>query len=160
MTSKIQSKAPVDSETKTTTETDKDTSVAEKADKPKFDKEELLRIFDEMIFSGEYIEDVLIKKKLKLKFRTRSAKDTMEISKDIDSKSFTLINTLSEYRAVQNLAYSLVSYSGNDLSQMPVEERVKYVTGLPGIIVGTLSDALAKFDQKIAAAFDEGQENF
>lgn len=129
--------------------------------KPKFDKDELLGIFDEMIFSGEYSEQVVLRNgKLKLTFRARSAEDTMEISKDIDSKNFTLIATLSEYRALLNLAHSLVNYAGKDLSQSSVEERTKIIKKLPSVVVALLSEALSKFDAKIDAACAEGEANF
>jgi hypothetical protein len=129
--------------------------------KPKFDPEELLTIFDEMIFSGEYVEEISLRSgKLKIKLRSRSAEDTMAISKDIDAKNFVLISTLSEYRALMNLAYSLVSYAGKDIGAMDIKDRVSYINKLPGVIVGLLSETLNKFDQKIDAACSEGEANF
>lgn len=139
---------------------DKVTAPKAEANKPKFKKEELLAIFDEIIFSGEYIEEVAIKGKLKVKFRSRSAEDTLSISQDIDSKNFTLMTTLSEYRALQNLGYSLVSYAGNDLSKMEVKERVKFVSKLLSPVVAALSQALVDFDEKVNAACMEGEANF
>lgn len=129
--------------------------------KPKFSKEELLAIFDEMIFSGSYEEEVSLRGgKLKVTFRSRTAEETTSISKDIDGTSFNLISTLQERRALLNLAYSLVKYAGKDLSGMSAEDRVKYVGKLPTPVVGALSVALSNFDQKIDAACVEGEANF
>jgi hypothetical protein len=129
-------------------------------EQPKYSKEELLAIFDEMIFSGDYEENVTIKGKLKVIFKARSAEDTTKISKDIDAKNFTLISTLQEHRSLQNLAYSLVNYSGQDWRTLAVEDRLKKINKLPSVIVGALSQALFDFDNKISAACQEGEANF
>lgn len=141
-----------------------DPNVAQKAEstpkKPKWTPEELLVIFDEMIFSGEYVEDVTVRGKLKVTFRSRSAEDISAISRELDGKNYTLINTMQEERALLNLAYSLVAYSGRDLKNTTIEERRKLVARLPAVMVEALSNALYQFDQKIAAACEEGESNF
>ena len=72
-----------------------------------------------------------------------------------------MMATPSEYRALLNLSYSLIFYSGKDLTEVsPAEHRQKFISKLPGVIVGALSDALVKFDEKIDLACREGQENF
>lgn len=126
-----------------------------------YNKEELLAIFDEMIFSGEYVEDINLRGgKLKISFRSRSVEDTSSITRDIDVKEFKLITTLQEYRAIQNLAYSLVKYAGNDWSSLSVADRVSKINKLPAPLVGVLSAELNKFDMKIMAACEEGEANF
>lgn len=138
-----------------------ETLKADVPETPKYSKEELLSIFDEMIFSSEYTETVSLRGgKLQVVFRSRSAEDTMAISKDIDSKNFTLITTLQEHRALQNLAYSLVSFANKDLKGMTIEDRTKYIVKLPAVVVGALSESLGKFDHKISAACREGEANF
>ncbi len=128
---------------------------------PKYKKEELLAIFDEMIFSGEYIEELSLRAgKLKLSFRSRSVEDTVAITKDIDGKNFSLISTLQEHRALLNLAYSLVSYAGKDLKGMTIEDRTKFIGKLPSPVAGLISIELSKFDNKISAACEEGEANF
>jgi hypothetical protein len=134
---------------------------SKKPETPKFKKEELLAIFDEMIFEGQYVEDVALRGgKLKVRFKSRSVDDTTAISRDIDGKNFSLITTLQEHRAVLNLAYSLVSYAGQDLAARSAEDRIKFIGKLPGVIVGALSEALNRFDEKINAACVEGEANF
>lgn len=128
--------------------------------KPEFDKDELLTIFDEILFSGEYREDVLIKGKLKVTFKSRTASDTSEITKEIDKSSFNLMAALQEQRAFLNLAFSIVSYNGKDLSAAKIEDRKIFVGKLPAVVVGALSEALVKFDRKTDAACAEGELNF
>lgn len=127
---------------------------------PEFDKNELLQIFDEIIFSGEYTEEVTVKGKLKLVFKAKTAEETTEISREIDGKNFTLITTLQEHRALLNLAYSLVGYAGKDLSKVAIDERKKIINKLPAAIVATLSAELSKFDLKVDMACREGEANF
>lgn len=127
---------------------------------PEFDKDELLKIFDEIIFSGEYTEEITFKGKLKIVFKARSAEETTAISREIDGKNFALITTLQEHRALLNLAYSLVGYSGKDLSKTDVEDRKKIINKLPAVMVAALSSELSKFDLKIDMACREGEANF
>ena len=78
----------------------------------------------------------------------------------IDAKTYNLITTVQEERAMYNLAFSLLNYNGMDLSkQRPIPERFKYISKLPIFIVSSLADSLAKFDKKIDAACRE-IENF
>lgn len=128
--------------------------------KPKFKKEELLAIFDDIVFSGSFEEDIDIRGKLKVTFRSRSADDTLAISKDIDGTSFNLITTVQERRALLNLAYSLVKYQGKDLGGMAIADRLSYLGKLAAPLVGALSVSLSKFDQKVEAACVEGEANF
>lgn len=139
---------------------DQATTVIDNAAEPKYDQNELLAIFDEILFSGEYTEEVLIKGKLKVVFKTRSVEDTTAITKDIDASVSNLLSTLQETRALANLLYSLVTYNGKNLADMPIEERKKFIGKIPAVVVGAVSEALVKFDSKVAAAFTEGEANF
>jgi len=127
---------------------------------PEFDKDELLHIFDEIIFSGEYTEEINIRGKLKIVFRARSAEETTTISREIDGKNFTLITTLQEHRALLNLAYSLVGYAGKDLSKVSIDDRKAILNRLPAAMVATLSNRLSTFDLKVDMACREGEVNF
>lgn len=134
--------------------------VEETKEAPKYTPEELLQIFDTILFEGEYTEDILIKGKLKVTFRSRSAAETSEITKDIDAKQFNLISALQEYRAFLNLVYSLTHYNGKNFGSAPLEERKGLVGKLPAVVVAALSTALYEFDVKTDAACREGDANF
>lgn len=139
---------------------DKEKKETEAIEKPKYDKDELLAIFDEIIFQGEYLEDVTIRGKLKVQFRTRTAEEIEQISKVIDATSFNLISTMNESRMVLNLQYALTYYQGRDLSSLKVEDRAKFIKKLPGPVIAVLIDALFKFDDKVAEACKEVEANF
>lgn len=132
----------------------------EEPKKPEFSKEELLAVFDSIMFESYYEEDVTIKGKLKIKFRSKSTKDVTDISNLVDGKTFNLISTLQEYRAFLNVVYSIVSYNNRDLSAMKIEEKIALIEKLPSAIMGSLSAAVIKFDRKVDLACMEGEENF
>jgi hypothetical protein len=121
--------------------------------------EDLAKVLDELIFSGEYTEEVTIKNKLKVSFRTRTAEETMHVSRMLDSQDFKLLTTMQEQRAYNNLLRSLTSYQGKDLSKMEMEEKGKFIRRLPTSIIAVLSDSLAEFDRKVDLAARE-EANF
>lgn len=127
---------------------------------PKYDPEELLRIFDEMIFAGSYSETINIKGKLKVTFRTRSAEEMDAITQKIDTMSAVLVSTMMEKRSLLNLYYALTSYQGRDLSTAKFDEKVAFISKLPAAIVGMLMVTLFDFDSKINAVTKEGESNF
>jgi hypothetical protein len=127
--------------------------------KSKYTKEDLLVIFDAIMFEGEYREDITIKGRLKVTFKTRSAASTASISKDIDSKQFHLMSTMHEYRALLSIAHSITGYNDKDLSSSSLETRIAFLEKLPTVVVSALSNALVEFDIKTEAALME-QDSF
>lgn len=126
---------------------------------PTYSEEELAAIFDEIIFSGEYAEEITIKGKLKVKFRTRTTEEIEAISGILDKLQASLMTTLNEKRSVLNLQYALVAINGKEAPQK-IEEKAKYLGKLPGPIVGAMINALAKFDDKVFQACKDAEENF
>lgn len=143
-----------------TTQVPEATSKDKHKDKPKYSKEELLSIFDEMIFSEEYVEEVSIRGKLKVSFRTRTADEISEITKILDGSNSNWVSTINEQRSFLNLCYGLASYQGKSLASVPFEEKKKILGKLPGPTVGALITALGEFDDKVFQACREGEENF
>jgi hypothetical protein len=129
-------------------------------EEPEYSKEELLRVFDEIIFSDEYSEEFLIRGRIPVTFKTRTAEDINRIQKAIDSAGLNLISSVETMRSIMNLQYSLVSYNKADMTGMKIEEKTKIIEKLPGPIVGVLINLMAKFDRKVALACEEGEKNF
>jgi hypothetical protein len=136
------------------------TESIENPNEPKYPDEELLRVFDEIIFSGEYLETFDIKGRIKVTFKTRTAEDINKIQKIIDSSNMNLISSVETLRSFLNLQYSLVEYHKHDLSTLKYEEKSKFIENLAGPIVGMLLTMLAKFDHKVAKACEFGEKNF
>lgn len=126
----------------------------------KYSEEELSAIFDEIIFSGEYVEEVLIRGKLRVSFKTRTAEQIRSITQTIDSTQAVYANTVESIRSLLQLQYALTSYQGKDLTSLKFEEKSKFIGQIPGPVVALLLEALAKFDQKVYEACQEGEANF
>lgn len=126
----------------------------------KYDQEELLRIFDEIIFTGEYSEEVTIRGKLHVRFRTRTVEEIEQISATVDAMEAHLVATLNDKRSVLNLQYALVSYQGKDLKSLDIADRSKFIRRLPGPIIASLLTAMSIFDMKVFEACKDGEANF
>lgn len=140
----------------TSVETDK----VDEPSTPKYDPDELMAIFDQMIFSGSYSETVNLKGKFSVAFRTRTAEEVEEISRSLDTTTINMMTTLVEKRSLFNLHYALLSYGGRDLSGLKQTERVAFINKLAAPVVGMLIQGLSKFDQKVYEAFKDAEENF
>lgn len=125
-----------------------------------WDKDVLLKIFDDILFSNGYTEEVTLKKRLKVTFRTRTTEETLNISKSLDSSQLNLVSTVNEQRAFQNVLSSLIAFQGKDLVNTKSEDKEKFVRNLPTPVMSLLVDALADFDAKVNAACKEGEESF
>lgn len=132
-----------------------------------FSKEELAEVFDQILFEGNYTEKQVIRNKLSFEFISRSAGDAADIARFIDKAGFKLLSTMEQHISMLNLAYSLISYQGEDLSDLPVvgkkaEDRSRYgfLKTLPGGVVSAMLNRLSKFDRKVYFAMMEGVENF
>lgn len=126
----------------------------------KYDSEELARIFDEIIFAGEYSEKVLIKGRLQVVFRTRTSEEIEQMSQILDATQANLIATLNEKRSILNLQYALAWYQSENLAVLKNEERAAFIRRLPGPVVGALLMALSDFDDKVFAACKDADANF
>lgn len=135
-------------------------AVATEKAQPKYSEEELAAIFDEIIFSGEYIEEVTIRDKLRIGFRTRTADEIRQITQVVDGTQAVYANTVESIRSLLQLQYALVSYQGKSLVGVKPEEKAKFIGQIPGPVVALLLQALSKFDEKVFAACQEGESNF
>lgn len=135
-------------------------AAGEPSEKPKYDPDELAQIFDEILFSGEYSEEVSIRGKLNVVFRTRTADELKEISRIVDSTTAVFANTLDGVRSLLQLQYALSFYQGKDLRAFKAEDKARFIGRLPGPVVAALLGSLAKFDDKVFAACQEAEANF
>ena len=135
---------------------------AKETPQSEYNQEELLQIFDNIIFSGEYQETVDIKNRLRIVFRTRTAEEINAIQMHLDQESsnMKLVSTVDNLRSFMTLSASLVSYQGKDLTSMKAEEKTNYIGKLAGPIISLLFSELAKFDRKVMFAIQEGESNF
>lgn len=120
----------------------------------------MLNIFDTLLFEGKYEERVQVGRKYHAVFQTRSAAEDLTISSRLDAMKFETLLAYQNQSSLLTLAYSLAEWNGEDYRDMKVKDRYKVVSDLPSQTVVVLSDALGKFDAKVMAAVQYGQENF
>lgn len=123
-------------------------------------KEKFLTIFDAVMFEGSYKEVFKIGKRYKVCFRSRSAGEEMNIAQRLDTMSFKTILAYQNQSALLTLAYSLVYFGNDDLSQMDLKDRYEYISNLSTGIIPVLSNILVEFDATINEAMEYGRENF
>jgi hypothetical protein len=126
---------------------------------PKYDPNELLRIFDDIIFSGEYVEEVIIKNRLVIKFSTRTAEQIGKIQDALDAAGLQLISSIEQRRSIMSLEQSLVNFNGTDLAGLSEKDRSSFISKLAAPVIAMLLTEMSKFDMKIAAACRE-EANF
>lgn len=127
---------------------------------PKYTEEELLRVFDEIVFSGEYTETFMVRGKMRVTFRTRTSEEIDDVQKTIDNAGFNLITSVDQLKQIMSLTQALTEYGSTDLATMKFPEKIKFVKSLPGPMVGALLGLLMKFDTKVFQACQEGEANF
>lgn len=127
---------------------------------PEFSEGELMAVFDQILFEGEFKEEITIRGKLKVTFKSMSAKDISEISKELDNKSYNLVSTFQEQRSLLTLSKGLVGYQNRDLGAMTDEAKAAFIDKLPASVIASISDAQFKFNRKVDAACKEGETNF
>lgn len=137
-----------------------ETPIEEKKEASKYTQEELLAIFDELLFTGYYDEKINVRDKLFFTLRSKTMEDWLAINTEMDSKKFNLISSAVDERANLSLARSLVEYNGKDLSRIDWKDRVAFVRGLPVAFIAIMTKHLNEFEAKVNEATSEGEENF
>ena len=130
------------------------------ADKPRYSKEELLRIFDTMLFEGEYREVIKIGKNYSVKLRSRSVGESNDITRKVDALDLKTFLAVQNFTNVITLAYALCEINSKNMMDMSFSERYAKVKELPEGLIIILSGKLFEFDQKVLEAMKAGQENF
>jgi len=125
---------------------------------PKWTSEELLAVFDHLIFSGEYSE-TMTRGRFSATFRTRTAEETHGIQMDVDGANLKLIASVDSFRMMKIMCLALVAFRGKQLPTSE-EEKEKFIARLPGPVMAMLMDMLYEFDSKVSASLSEGQKNF
>lgn len=128
--------------------------------KSKYSKEELLSIFDTILFEGQYEEMKKIGSRYSVKFRTRSVKESNEITRRIDKLELGTIMAVQNFTNVLTLTYAISEINGVSLAGVDFANRYEKIQGLPESLIVLLSHKLREFDMKVMEAMKEGDENF
>ena len=135
--------------------------VDETAPVSKYSEDELVAIFDDIVFQGEYSEKIVKNKgRLTFTFRTRTSGEVADITTRTDRCDHKLAATLNQTWQLLNMAYALKDYNGYSLEGQDVDQRMKYIQGIPSPVLERLFMALNEFDEKVSEACRLGEENF
>lgn len=127
---------------------------------PEFDELELEQLFDDLMFNGDYTEEIKIGRRMTVTFKTRSGKEARVVMGILDKAGYALGLTVESIRALYNLAQSTVVLNGTDISGENFDRKVELIEELPTQVISALMIALVKFDRKVEAAVRHGEENF
>lgn len=135
-------------------------------------KEEAARILDAVLMQGHYSEEIPLTKSLRVRFRTRSARDTRRAQLFIERERPMYDQHYNELLWRQLLAASLEQI-GVDRFEFPTRKdgpekadalfdiRFNYVDSMPDPTFRLLLKKLGVFDTKISTVLEEGAvENF
>ncbi len=131
----------------------------EQSDEPS-NKDELLTIYDALLFEGAYSEIYSLGKRYSVRYRSRTAEEETTILRQLDGMKYNTVQAYQSMSAMSHLAYSLTDYCGKDLTKMDVKDRYDFVSGLPTQVLEILSTNMVDFDSKLQIALEYGKENF
>lgn len=138
-------------------------------DKPLYSKEELLALFDTLMFDGVYTEVLTVSEgKLTAMYRTRTASESNYINVAVDRQQYSTIVTLQNHQALMTLSYALKEYTvtnsqGKTLTKTLPEkpaEAYESLSSLPEAMVEALCRSMTIFDDKVRMALAEAEANF
>lgn len=115
-------------------EASKESAPADKEKKDpnsEFNKQELLEIFDAIMFEGEYRETINLGKKYTAVLRSRTVGESNTITRKVDSLDLKTFMAVQNITNVMTLTYSLVEYNGKDLSALNFKDKLSFVESLP-----------------------------
>lgn len=135
-------------------------------------KEQAAEIVDAVLMKGFYAEDVPLTKRISVRLRTRSARDTKRIQDYLEAQRPVYDAHYQEILARMTLASTLeklgkdtLPFPGKDAKPDDYEQafraRAEYVENLADPVLRLLFQKLWDFDKKIFAVLSEGTiENF
>lgn len=123
-------------------------------------KNELLAIYDAVMFEDKYEERVSLGRKYYAIFITRPAESDALVSRQIDNMDFKTVHAMRTHSAILTLSHSLVELNGKDLRDMEAKDRYDLVKGKSTHLIEMLSRHLIDFDQKVREAMEYGEANF
>lgn len=132
---------------------------AEEEYKSKYSQEELLKIYDALVFEGTYRE-TFKGRKIALTLRSRTGDDAISINRAMDRFEGKTYMTVTTYSNMLTLAHSLVAFTGKDFKDKDIKGKYEFLLTLPDPIIAILFDKLQEFDMKVGDAIREGRKNF
>jgi hypothetical protein len=148
-------------------------SFEEKLKEAGLSRDKASEIIDAVLLKGFYAEDIKVTSKVKLRLRTRNARDTKRAQEILEAQRFTIDSHYTEMWSRLLLAASIEQFGDDkfvhpsprkeayDVIEKAYQDRIAYVESLPDPALRVLFGKLWKFDQRVSVALEEGSiENF
>lgn len=132
---------------------------AKEEEKPKYTKEELLAVYDTLVFEGTYTQ-VFRSRGLNAEYRTRSGDDVVRLNQYLDAYQAKSMASLQTYSNMLTLAASLKSFNGKEFKPGDIRGTFDYLRTQPDAVNTLLLMNLSDFDMKVGMAIEEGRKNF
>jgi len=114
-------------------------------------KEEKERFVEDLVLTGgTTYEKTVFNDKLKLKFRTLSGNEQLEIEQELTNPDSSTAYILHNY-SLHLISYSLLTYGDKDISKMNAKERLEFVKALSNPMIDILIGTYNEFQKKIQA---------
>lgn len=119
-------------------------------------------LLDELLFNGTFTLEVEVVPKIKAEFRVRTAEEDAKIGKQLAEMDIKGGLQADMEMGLLTLAYSALSFSGKDLSEIPpYPDRYNFFSKYPAPLIGVTLRRLHDFDQAVLKALGEDSvENF
>lgn len=127
--------------------------------KSKYSQQELLALYDTMVFEGRYTEPYRARG-INAVFRTRTGDDVIKLNQYLDSYQAKSMASLQTYSNMLTLAASLKSINGKEFEDGDIKSVYIHLKTLPDAVNTLLLVALTDFDRKVGEAIEEGRKNF
>lgn len=138
---------------------DDKTPEAPAEEKAKYSKDELLAIFDKLVFEGKY-EETFKGRGITVGFRSRTGDDSVSISRALDNFESKTGVSIQTYVNMLTLSHSLTFYNGKTFEDKAVKDKFTFLSSLPDAILSILMGKLNEFDEKVWLSMEEGRKNF
>ena len=123
-------------------------------------KAEYLVIYDAIMFEDRFEKTYNLGSKYSVTLATRSADADLNISRQLDTLSFSTMHAFRTMSAVFTMSHSIMQLCGTDTSKMKVADRYKFIRGKSSHLIELLSNKMVEFDNMVRDALEYGETNF
>jgi hypothetical protein len=121
----------------------------------KVNAEEKAKFIEDLVFNGyTTAEHSLYDGKLKVIFKSLTVKQQLDLEKNLYSSKNMSAAAIMHTVSTSLLAQSIVQYGDKNLSDLSLEERISFISGLPSVVADKLIKFYNEFTLKLKAVID------
>jgi hypothetical protein len=114
-------------------------------------KEEKEKFLEDLLFKGyTTYEKTILDGKLKIKFKSLSGQQQLEIDRQLSKTKVPAAEFLHNY-SILLLTHTLIQYADINLEEKEFEERNKFISSKPALLIDLLTKTNREFHKKLEA---------